>query len=88
MVTQSFFDYLQHDEINKPDIEQIINRIDQKTCAYAKSQEVFFRMFKRTLALYTDKSPKTTVQELNLTLSDPRLYINQIVLTINHAFKI
>lgn len=68
------FDYL----LGKSDLGNTIDNIAQKTRAYAKRQETFWRTLKRKLAL-NDKDHMLRTHELNLTLSDPCLYINQLL---------
>jgi tRNA dimethylallyltransferase len=54
--------------------EQLIATIARKTRAYAKRQETFWRSFCRSLK---DKN-EVTLHELNLTLCDVGLYLNQL----------
>ena len=68
------FDYLQgHIELN-----EAVTSIAQKTRAYAKRQETFWRMLARTLNAESDHKNSVSFEELNLTLSDHSLYINQL----------
>lgn len=62
----------------KLDLDNAITLIAQKTRAYAKRQETFWRMLKRSLDHAIDKN-EVSLEELNLTLSDPYLYINQLL---------
>jgi len=68
------FDYL----LGKSDLGNTIDSIAQKTRAYAKRQETFWRTLKRRLVL-ENKDHVLRTHELNLTLSDPCLYINQLL---------
>ena len=60
------------------DLEVAIAQIAQKTRAYAKRQETFWRMLKRSLAPVVHQKA-VSLEELNLTLSDHHLYINQLL---------
>ncbi len=68
------FEYL-HGKIS---LDEAVNRISQKTRVYAKRQETFWRMLKLNLATDACCKQAVTLEELNLTLSDPYLYINQL----------
>jgi tRNA dimethylallyltransferase len=68
------FDYV----LGKKNLQDTIDIIAQKTRAYAKRQETFWKMLKRRLTL-EDKNHMLNIHELNLTLSDPCLYINQLL---------
>jgi tRNA dimethylallyltransferase len=59
--------------------DQTMHSIAQKTCAYAKRQETFWRMLKRSLEHDVQNKDCISFEELNLTLSDPYLYINQLL---------
>jgi tRNA dimethylallyltransferase len=73
------FDYL----MGKVSLDVTVEIIAQKTRAYAKRQETFWRMLKRRFEC-EHQSCWVRVHELNLTLSDPRLYINPL---LQHASK-
>ena len=60
------------------DLEVAIAQIAQKTRTYAKRQETFWRMLKRSLAPVVHQKA-VSLEELNLTLSDHHLYINQLL---------
>jgi tRNA dimethylallyltransferase len=60
------------------DLDNAILQIAQKTRAYAKRQETFWRMLKRSLT-HAIHQNEVSLEELNLTLSDPHLYINQLL---------
>jgi tRNA dimethylallyltransferase len=59
-------------------LDNAISQIAQKTRAYAKRQETFWRMLKRSLA-HAVRQNEVSLEELNLTLSDHHLYINQLL---------
>jgi tRNA A37 N6-isopentenylltransferase MiaA len=56
-------------------------QVAQKTRSYAKRQETFWRMLRRSLthAVREKNVSNVSLEELNLTLSDPHLYINQLL---------
>jgi len=68
------FDYL----LENVTLDKTIDTIAQKTRAYAKRQETFWRTLKRKLTL-EGQNHMLRLHELNLTLSDPCLYINQLL---------
>jgi tRNA dimethylallyltransferase len=60
------------------ELDVALSRIAQKTRAYAKRQETFWRMLKRSLESELHHNDFISFEELNLTLYDPYLYINQL----------
>jgi len=69
------FDYVQGNIA----LDDAIQSISKKTRAYAKRQETFWRMLKRTIQAEAENQFSMSFEELNLTLSDHSLYINQLL---------
>lgn len=61
--------------------------IAQKTRAYAKRQETFWRMLKKSLESEKEYQDYVSCKELNLTLSDPYLYINQLSQSLKSTIR-
>lgn len=72
------FDYLQGSQ-NPRSLQNVIAIIQQKTRNYAKRQKTFWKMFKKQLDSLAGQESSVIISELNLTLEDPRLYINQLL---------
>jgi tRNA dimethylallyltransferase len=69
--------------------EQVIEEIRGKTRAYAKRQGTFWRSFcKQLLAADPHKHVIRSIEEINLTLSEPELYINKLSHDINHFIAV
>ena len=60
-------------------LDEAVQKIAQKTRAYAKRQETFWRGLKRFIDSVGDHQYSISFEELNLTLSDHSLYINQLL---------
>ena len=67
-------------------LDAAVIHIAQKTRAYAKRQETFWRMLKRSLASELDRE-SISYEELDLTLSDPYLYINQLLHRLSFVLR-
>lgn len=71
------------DNLKDNDLDGVIALIQQKTRSYAKRQTTFWGMLKRKLVPLESCEPFVVTRELNLTLDDPRLYINHLVRSLD-----
>ena len=78
------FDYLKGTK-NLKTLADAIAVIQQMTCSYAKRQITFWNMLKRHLEGLADAVPPVITYEVNLTLEDPRLYINQLSQVLKYS---
>ncbi len=81
--------YLDNNLFDNHDFDNLIQDISQKTRAYAKRQLIFWRSLKPDLALSNvSKDFIKDIKEINLTLLNLDLYINQLCIEIEKFVSI